>query len=100
MDLAALAADVQARAELCPHPKARARQTVYFDKPGRPMGLCPDCRVGFEAIIAAWSRRELAPREVVAKVSEMGYSRRDAVAFLLGLEAARLRVRLGFAKAS
>ena len=87
-------------AEACPHAEARARAVVILQKPGREMALCHACLGGFRRIIAAWNRHELAPRQVVAQVAEMGYSRRDACAFLLGLVADRLGVRLGFREAA
>jgi hypothetical protein len=83
---------VAAATELCPHPEARERAVVVVGR----YALCQACKRGFERISAQWDARQLGPREVVAQVVEMGYSRRNAASFLLGLVARRLRVRLGF----
>lgn len=78
--------------ELCPHPAARERAVVVVGR----YALCQACKRGFERINAQFAAGQVGPREVVAQVVEMGYSRRNAAAYLLGLVARRLRVRLGF----
>jgi hypothetical protein len=87
-----------AAAEPCPHPEARARAVIVIPKFRGEMALCLPCKAGFEALVAGWRSRELGPAQVVARVREMGYSRRDAAWFLLDLLGERVRVRLGFAR--
>lgn len=95
---AAAAAAVADATESCPHPEARARAVVVVQKRKGTMALCLACKRGFERIIAARKAGEIGPAEVVAQVVAMGYDRRNAALFLLGLEARRLRVRLGFGR--
>jgi hypothetical protein len=86
---------VASATEPCPHPAARARAVIVVGR----YALCMACKRGFERIGQQFELRQLGPREVVAQVVEMGYTRRNATFYLLGLVALRLRVRLGFAKA-
>jgi hypothetical protein len=86
---------VAAAREFCPHPAARERAVVVVGR----YALCQACKRGFERIGQQFNAGQLGPREVVAQVREMGYTRRNAAAYLLGLVAGRLRVRLGFREA-
>lgn len=83
----------------CPHPEARARAVWVVPKGRGTIALCRACKDGFRRIIREFDAGELPPALVVAQVVEMGYSRRDAVALVLGMVARRLGVRLGFVKA-
>lgn len=64
------------------------------------MALCLACKRGFEQLGRDVLADRIGPREVVARVVEMGYSRRDGAAFVLGVYARKLRVRLGFCEAA
>lgn len=93
-------AAVAAARELCPHEAARARGVVVVPKGRRgSIALCIPCKRGFERIVRQFGAGELSPRELVAQVVEMGYSRTDGALLLLELIARRLRVRLGFREA-
>lgn len=62
----------------------------------RSFASCPACKLMFEGLIEGWHGRQLGPREVVARMRAMGYTRADAAWFVLQLAADSLRVRLGF----
>ena len=86
--------------ESCPHPDSRARGVIVVRTRRGNMALCQSCYRGLTGIARAADAGELGPRQVVAQVVELGYTRASAAAFVLGLYARRLRVRLGFREAA
>lgn len=83
------------RAEVCPHPRERAANTIRVDGGHGPMDLCPTCKSTLEAVIAGWHGHRIGPAGVVAQVRALGYTRLDAARFLLQLLSDRLRLRVG-----
>jgi hypothetical protein len=84
------------RAEFCPHPDARAACAILVQGGRRPMVLCPTCKETLMQLITDWHGRRLGVREVYAQTFALGYTRGDAVRFLLQLAWDRLLVRVGF----
>lgn len=82
----------------CPHPESRARAVWVVPKGRGTIALCRSCKDGFLRIIREFDAGRIGPRQVVAQVVEMGYTRRDAATLLLGMVARRLGVRLGVAR--
>jgi hypothetical protein len=81
-------------AQTCPHPQRLASCAIRIDA-GRPFILCPICKEALELLIAGWHAHRIGARDVYAQMFALGYTRGDALRFLLQLFADRLRLRAG-----
>jgi hypothetical protein len=84
--------------EYCPHPDRLKANAILAHGWRRDMVLCQECLRTFQELTAGYGAHSIGPREVVARLLALGYTRTDAARFLLELVALRLRVRLGFAR--
>lgn len=74
----------------CPHPKERARQTVWVKDPqgtGPAMALCAHCRVELTRLVTTLPRPSY--EEVFATMAALGYSAEDATQLWHELEEGR-----------
>jgi hypothetical protein len=80
---------------ICPHPQALESCAIRVQGGRRGFICCPTCLEALQALIAAWHGGSIGPREIYAQMFALGYTRPDALRFLLQLLVDRMRVRLG-----
>jgi hypothetical protein len=70
----------------CPHrPTARGSFVQVYGKGGRAMNLCRRCKTSLANLAENWERGFVSPRQVIAMVRALGYTRLDAARFLFDL---------------
>jgi hypothetical protein len=86
-------------AAVCPHPGPLRSNAILVQARRHGFILCPTCLATFQELIADWHGRAIGPRQVIAQMFALGYTRGDAVRFVIQLVADRLRLRVGLLKA-